>query len=46
MKKTVIALLLAMVLVLSLGACGGEEESAEGDSCRLQGGDRAYIPSV
>ncbi len=44
MKKTVIALLLAMVLVLSLGACGGEEESAEGEAVVYKVGTEPTFP--
>ena len=43
MKKTVIALLLAMVLVLSLGACGGEE-STEGDTVVYKVGTEPTFP--
>ena len=47
MKKSVIAVLLAMLLVFSLSACGGDsEDSGSSRYGSVQSRNRAYIPSV
>ena len=44
MKKSVIAVLLAMLLVFSLSACGGSDDSGSGDTVVYKVGTEPTFP--